>query len=324
MINNLQYLRAFAAIIVVMFHIIGTANFYDFYPKYFNMMGGWGASGVHIFFVLSGFVMLHSLLNQERSALIFIKSRLIRIVPIYWFVTFLVVLSFVITPSSFINRENPNILWIAESMFFLSGFISEKWPVLAVGWTLELEMLFYIVFGLSLLLSKWNQRYLFNFIVLVSIAILIDSFIIFEFIFGMFAAFIYNNYNLSQLKGLFLAIIGFFLLLSSMSNSYNFHYLLYWGLPSSMIVLGLSYSKQYHFLFLKHLGDASYSLYLIHVLVISIFYKTINSLSIFINNDLLAIFCLLLCIIASLILYIFIERPITKYIKSIILVAKVE
>ena len=49
MINNLQYLRAFAAIIVVIFHIIGTANFYDFYPKYFNMTGGWGASGVHIF-----------------------------------------------------------------------------------------------------------------------------------------------------------------------------------------------------------------------------------------------------------------------------------
>ena len=67
-INNLQILRAFAAINVVIFHIIGTSIDYGFEIDKLSLFRGWGANGVDVFFVLSGFVMLHSQLQKKRSA----------------------------------------------------------------------------------------------------------------------------------------------------------------------------------------------------------------------------------------------------------------
>jgi peptidoglycan/LPS O-acetylase OafA/YrhL len=64
-INNLQILRAFAAINVVIFHIIGTAIDYGFEADKLSLFRGWGANGVDVFFVLSGFVMLHSQLQKK-------------------------------------------------------------------------------------------------------------------------------------------------------------------------------------------------------------------------------------------------------------------
>ena len=58
-ILNLQYLRAFAAINVVLFHIIGTATSYGYKPDFFSSLEGWGQNGVDIFFVISGFVMYY-------------------------------------------------------------------------------------------------------------------------------------------------------------------------------------------------------------------------------------------------------------------------
>ena len=74
MLNSVQYLRAMAALLVVGYHI----NSYQVYLM----------SGVDIFFVISGFIMWQST-RGGTSPRQFLTNRLIRIVPLYWLVTFL-------------------------------------------------------------------------------------------------------------------------------------------------------------------------------------------------------------------------------------------
>ena len=79
MIQNIQALRAFAAISVALYHtgynLFGVST--DFY-------------GVAVFFVISGFIMCHiSMRNgSENDPKIFILHRIVRIVPLYWFCIF--------------------------------------------------------------------------------------------------------------------------------------------------------------------------------------------------------------------------------------------
>jgi len=317
-IDNLQILRAFAAINVVIFHIIGTSSAYGFEPYYLKLFKGWGANGVDIFFVLSGFVMLHSQLQKRRSAWNFLKFRIIRIVPIYWFVTLISVLSFLLIPSSAFNSDMPSIVQILESLFFLSKALSGSEPILSVGWTLEWEMLFYIIFALSLTFSQWNRSYIFISLGLLFISTITSELIIIEFLFGMLIAYAFNRFKIGNKLGLIIAIIGFIFLLSSINQMHLLHFnrVIIWGLPSFLIIFGLVYADQYSSPLLKYLGDASYSIYLIHFLVISFYYKVITYISIPLNHDFLSLLCLFVAITSGAFMYSFIEKPLTSLVKS--------
>lgn len=75
MIPNIQYLRAFAALSVVFFHIIGSASAYDAAPKLIGVFEGHGASGVDIFFVISGYIMMHSTSAKNIQPFAFARKR---------------------------------------------------------------------------------------------------------------------------------------------------------------------------------------------------------------------------------------------------------
>lgn len=317
-IDNLQILRAFAAINVVIFHIISTATFYGYEPSYLSYLRGWGANGVDIFFVLSGFVMLHSQLQKRRTAWNFFKFRLIRIVPIYWFVTLITVLAYFLIPASTFNSVIPSLERILESLFFVSNLISGKDPIVVVGWTLEWEMVFYLVFAISLLLHEWNKSYIFISASILLISVISSEMIVLEFLFGMLIAFAFNRFNIKHHNGLLISILGFILLLSSIGQVDQIpdNRVLIWGIPSFFIIFGLVYSNQYNSLFLKYLGDASYSIYLIHFLAYPFYYKVISYLSVTINYDFIAFLCLIFCIICGAFMYSFIEKPLTLFIKT--------
>jgi exopolysaccharide production protein ExoZ len=144
---NLQVLRGLAALGVV------------FYHTGFRLAGDWHTdfSGVAIFFVISGFIMCF--ITRE-NADGFLKMRLIRIVPMYWLCTFaLVFLMFrfaVFKPSTWLTApawltEEPIWAYVGRSLLFLP---SEKFPTLDVGWTLNFEMYFYVVFALALWINR--------------------------------------------------------------------------------------------------------------------------------------------------------------------------
>ena len=89
-----------------------------------------------------------------------------------------------------------------------------------------------------------------------------------------------------------------------------------WGLPSFFIVYGVISAPQVKSKVGKLLGDASYSIYLIQMLSIPVYYKFLSILNIQINNDLLAIACLIATAIGGVMMYLLVEKPMISFLKK--------
>ncbi len=149
--QGLQILRITAASMVLIMH--STLYAHRTLDRHF---GVWveGQTGVNLFFVLSGFVMVHSsnkLVTNPDGWKIFARRRIIRIVPMYWIATSfkLIVLLFTASYGLHSSFSATNIV---DSYLFLpsrnsGGSIT---PVVDVGWTLNCEMFFYFLFTLAL------------------------------------------------------------------------------------------------------------------------------------------------------------------------------
>jgi exopolysaccharide production protein ExoZ len=107
----------------------------------------WGAS-VDLFFVISGFIMIHAsarLFGRQGARAEFLRRRLVRIVPLYWLVTtlFLLLLGAATLKG---GDPFPSVRAILSSYAFLPFDTygnGRLFPVLDLGWTLNYEMMFY-------------------------------------------------------------------------------------------------------------------------------------------------------------------------------------
>jgi exopolysaccharide production protein ExoZ len=148
---GVQYLRAVAALMVAYFHAIEQIPQYAPYLQKYLLGHLNLAAGVDVFFVISGFIML--ITNRNGTPGKFALRRIIRIVPLYWFLTVLLVLLALWQPSQF-RTTVVSAGAIAKSLLFIPylnpGHPGEVFPLLVPGWTLNLEMFFYAVFALAL------------------------------------------------------------------------------------------------------------------------------------------------------------------------------
>ena len=150
LILPIQYLRGIAALMVVWFHgmdqVPGLSRYFPF---------PFGASGVDLFFVISGFIMVTTTWKSAPTPLEFMRRRVIRIVPLYWLLTLAMVSMALCVPNLFRTLVvTPRTL--VESLLFIPHFSISfpfaVWPLLVPGWTLNYEMFFYLVFACALLL----------------------------------------------------------------------------------------------------------------------------------------------------------------------------
>lgn len=317
MIYNIQILRAIAALMVVAYHTVGTSEKYSLPTNFIYNVDNWGAAGVDIFFVISGFIMVYIQHKKQRSPFQFLADRVERIVPLYWFLTLFLATLVVVLPSAFNTREF-DLSFLLSSLFFIN-FISDIEPLVYVGWTLEYEMLFYLVFGLSLLVKEEKTSLLLTAVVLSVIVLLGVNSIVFEFIYGMLLGYIFNKIKHVQKKSIY--SIGIFLGFALLVVSSNFDLLrnLKWGLPAVLIFLGFLFIKPIENKILRKLGDASYSIYLIQVFTIPVFYKIVSKLptQFPFAAELYVIMCMLATSIVGLILYWAFEKPIIYIIRRI-------
>lgn len=317
MLLNLQLLRAFAALNVVLFHAIGTSASYGYETNLISALEGWGANGVDIFFVISGFVMLFKQLDNKRTVKDFLILRVIRIIPIYWLLTLLVIAIYAVAPFAF-REMIISTKWALASFGFLSNAIVDKNPIVYVGWTLEWEMLFYLVFGLSLWFRSWALTLFTTCAVLLGIALLVSNFILVEFIAGLFIALLYKRYGHHR-YGIASLVLGFALLSLSLFESVKLitdNRAILWGLPSIFIVYGVISAPQVKSQVGQLLGNASYSIYLIQMLSLPIYYKFLSLLNIQVNNDLLVIACLIATAIGGIMMYLLVEKPMISFLKK--------
>jgi exopolysaccharide production protein ExoZ len=146
MFLNIQALRALAALLVV------TAHTATLLPN--TWWADWGGSGVDLFFVISGYLMVHTT-RRGRTPGEFAIGRITRIVPLYWSVTLFTFVASLVAPHLFASTR-PDPIELFKSLLFIpfvkgSGDVR---PLVFVGWTLNYEMFFYALFALGLFMGR--------------------------------------------------------------------------------------------------------------------------------------------------------------------------
>ncbi|WP_420381637.1 acyltransferase family protein [Novosphingobium sp.] len=142
-LDALQVLRAVAALAVVVFHChwTGVASF-----------------GVELFFVISGFVICHAAAQDPRH---FLLKRIARVVPLYWLATLGVFALATVAPSLLSSTQVSGLNLVRSLVFWPYLRADGAWmPLLFLGWTLNYEAFFYVVFALCLGVSARLAPYL--------------------------------------------------------------------------------------------------------------------------------------------------------------------
>jgi exopolysaccharide production protein ExoZ len=148
----IQYLRAVAALLVVWHHstALNGLTLQHFTSRF-------GTTGVDVFFAISGFVMVLTCSGRKVAPLDFLRHRLVRIAPIYWVLTAVMVL-LALAPPHLFGALQPTPRSTLLSLLFVPHFSdtrpTEIWPLLVPGWTLNFEMFFYLLFAASLLVPR--------------------------------------------------------------------------------------------------------------------------------------------------------------------------
>jgi peptidoglycan/LPS O-acetylase OafA/YrhL len=114
--------------------------------------------GVDIFFVLSGFIMMYisyDHFGSVHSAAKFLKRRLIRILPPYWFYTSVMVVAALVL-TEYVDHPilKAGHLIASYFLFPVMNPYGGIYPFFIIGWTLEFEMLFYVIFSVGLLFRR--------------------------------------------------------------------------------------------------------------------------------------------------------------------------
>ena len=319
-IESIQFLRFVAAFSVMMVHI---------------PLIGRGIWGVDMFFVISGFIMMYITDIDDKF---FFTKRIFRIVPLYWILTLLIFFLVWLKPGLF-NNTTINFEHLFKSLFFIPFNKNETghYPILFLGWTLNFEIIFYLLFGISILVFKKNKIYACS-IFLISFywinTLLSEKNFIFyayssvhfyEFIFGMIAYKIWLNFSDRIPKNMisnsiFLLIMILVTLFLNFSN-FNLPICLHFGFPSFLLLLYfLFFFSSYKFpKITQDLGDASYCIYLIHPFIIQFFYRIagIDKYGIFLES-IMSILIIFIVLCVSFLIFKFIEKPLNNKLKSLV------
>ncbi len=148
---HVQALRALAAMIVIFVHLEPLAARAGLAPAAFEF----GNAGVDIFFVISGFIMVYTTGRKPVGPIHFIGDRLRRIAPLYWTVTLAVFAVALAAPHLLQGtRADPRHLLASLGFLPYPRADGSYRPVVFVGWTLNYEMAFYVVFAAGLALRR--------------------------------------------------------------------------------------------------------------------------------------------------------------------------
>jgi len=274
---SIQYLRAFAALMVVVYHAMRWTR-----PS-FEI----GAAGVDVFFVISGFILWTIARERPMSAGVFLGRRWVRVAPLYWLLTLAV---------GALALRWPDLIWDAHvtlrHLLLSLGFIQhlnpdgQPFPVITPGWSLNYEAVFYLIFAASLLVSlRWRIHALTLGLLAVPLfgmvvrpAYFLGANLMFvQFIAGVWLAEARLHGKLpSRAIGWQMAFAGLalFAALSPLGLFENLFRPFWWGVPAFLLVAGLV-TAEYRggipsIRPLILLGDASYSIYLAHVIIVQV------------------------------------------------------
>jgi peptidoglycan/LPS O-acetylase OafA/YrhL len=328
-ISELDTLRGIAAIYVVLFHYSMLAGYNILFLKA-------GVTGVDLFFLISGYVILMTL-EKTRQGYDFIVSRLSRLYP-----SFLVMLLITLSVIYFFNRiEFPPVRTILLNLTMLQPVF--KVPYIDDSyWTLTVEMEFYVFMLIVFMANKIDRIVVIGSLVLGMILI---YYIIASFFFSESKIYVVPRSILPLISHfqLFLSGILFYKMREGGERKWQYHLLIgicflisiflfdksgrshfFIGRGSYGIAILVYLSCFYLFVndklqFLRGrvfswLGAISYCLYLIHQETGKILYLHLKDSVKLPPSVLLLLLFLLMIILSSLVTYL-IERPLIRFIR---------
>lgn len=347
-LGGVQIARAVAVLAVLIYHLMllqreyaleeGTTALFDSVPHFLK-------SGVDIFFTISGFIMVFTAsktMGQPKSARRFLSSRLSKIYPSYWVLTAIMTLYWIVFPNS-VNTESGGVN-LAASYSLAPSYSA---PLVPVAWTLTYELMFYAVFAafiaffsskrLFTLILCWGVCALFGHLALSDAGYLnrspwvdtIFSPFVLEFCGGCLVGLAYRK-GLRPIQP-HLALIISTIWFITIGISYHMlgwpeslptlHRVFLYVFPSALLVYGmanLTITKKWSRMI--YIGNASYSIYLVHILVIHALFKFVLPLH---DSTYFAIAVtaatLAASLASSLVFYRIIELPLSEMARSYIL-----
>lgn len=330
-LESLQCGRAFAAIVVLFFH----TNITLALPKYLGhdifAFANIGYSGVHFFFVLSGFVIYVSHVKDVGNpgkVAGYLKKRFRRVYPLLWIVLLCVIPIFFAIPS-FGGGTETEVKNIALSLFALPSLDNN---ILSVEWTLRHEVIFYLLFAIIIAAPRIGALFM--------LAWFTVSCVPFED--GTMLSFLFSPYHPLFAMGIAAAVayrwgpIKFPLATSILGVSIfvgtwvvclvvgyrgpgpHASPLTEWtfGLGAAFSILGMAWLEKQGRLnspaLLVFLGEASYSIYLVHFPVVSAGAKIVTKYRELLSPHVAYLLVAALALSAGITFHLVVERPIIR------------
>jgi exopolysaccharide production protein ExoZ len=332
-IHGLQGLRMIAATMVVFTHALNRTA--DAFPGGGVAKQQFLESGVDIFFVISGFIMVY-IMKPDTKPMAFWLQRFTRIAPLYWAATAFAVFLGYVAPRY--GYGTPAWLYTVKSVLFIPTG-SDMWahPVVQPGWTLVYEFLFYTILSLCLLLGR---RPFFAATIAIVLILTVgavfaktvgvlgfysDQAMMLEFLFGMGVAGLLKDMKVNAWAGVGLAIVGFVLIyVLWYMDKLGYPRGLRVGLPAFLIVTGFLVSEP---IWARHgllrrfsiLGDASYSIYIVHYFLIQAidrFFSDNPGLKPPIGPYAYVAMLVIAGIGAGLLAHVYVEKPLLKLVRG--------
>tara|TARA_R110001583_G_scaffold83923_1_gene221201 strand:+ start:17987 stop:18952 length:966 start_codon:yes stop_codon:yes gene_type:complete len=320
MINSIQYLRGIAALLVVWYHstIKATQNDLPNAEVFY-----FGQSGVDLFFIISGFIICFVTDKKKFTCFNFLKGRVSRIIPLYWFFTLIALVAFIMVPH-LVNSSGGETL-ILHSFFLLP---TEQKYLIQNGWTLSYEFYFYLICTVILFFNLNKTWLLLTLITLPIVGQLFDIYFFFdkfliEFAMGVFSYVLYSRKALLRKHIYFLTCIISGWLLLTLFDYDTYRTVKYGLLMWFLFHLGLLINHKLDVdskigKLLNEIGNSSYALYLSHTFSLVVLNKVY--LYFFGNNS--TIFYLLLLTSISVVIgyfvFKYIETPLNHITKKIL------
>jgi peptidoglycan/LPS O-acetylase OafA/YrhL len=335
---SIQVLRGVAALMVAFSHCYGWIGAGGDLPGFPNFVGG--TFGVDLFFVISGFVMVHAagpLFGQADAPRRFFAQRLARIVPLYTASTLAAVA--LMTPA-----------WPLRILASLTFWPEPPTglPILEVGWTLNVEMMFYAAFSVALFSKNRAATVaITSAFLLLTIAIpsplpwftSLGNPLVMELIYGMGIASLYRaGIRLNAVAVALLIVVAVVayavltpaIVLWSIQFPPGHHWLVpqqfSWGVPAAAIIAVATlvpWRLPRHgwlgsLAVLRFLGDISYALYLLHTMVFAILSGVLVRIGFSAADQAWWFVAIMLpaAIAISGLVHILFERPITRWLQG--------
>ncbi len=287
-LDNLQALRGVACLAVVLYHQHQWETNFPTAPAFFAPFRWFGYAGVDLFFVISGFIIAHSnckRLGQPRELGTYLFRRFWRLYPLYWIALGIAVLIM----HKIFKQDLKAMDWSGNAVCWFG-----LWPgihhFMPHAWTLTFEMLFYVAFGVLFLLplrigigllglwgaaalavtaSGWQSPS--RFVHTVTLPYVL------EFLAGAIVSWIVRRNWTGYFRPAMVFALAWAAIAGVLVNDRNSEWLaqyprvriVVFGLPAALIVYALV-SAEFHGRWrmpnwAKGLGNASYSVYLMHM-----------------------------------------------------------